>query len=198
MCINFDTDESYASSAPKVMGERVAEDARIRSTEKMIKNSFLELLKEKPVDKITTTEICQKAGIDRATFYRHYENQYELYACLENEMLEELQGIAVCYGFDVNGLLEAVFDRFYQQREVWTLLLSDHGDSRFLSKFYAFFDQYFEKTDSTWESELHYRFFLYGISGLFEGWIKEGMKCPPQKMAAQIQKLRHSLIDAFG
>lgn len=32
------------------------------------------LLKEKPLEYITVSEICKKAGVNRSTFYLHYEN----------------------------------------------------------------------------------------------------------------------------
>lgn len=47
-------------------------DARVRYTVHMIQNVFLELLKEKPVAKITVKEICEHAEINRSTFYKHY------------------------------------------------------------------------------------------------------------------------------
>ena len=45
-------------------------DARVRYTVHMIQNVFLELLKEKPVAKITVKEICEHAEINRSTFYK--------------------------------------------------------------------------------------------------------------------------------
>ncbi len=47
-------------------------DARVRYTLKVIEDSFLELLGKKPLTKITVTELCQTAQINRATFYKHY------------------------------------------------------------------------------------------------------------------------------
>ena len=41
-------------------------DARVRYTVHMIQNIFLELLKEKPIAKITVKEICERAEINRA------------------------------------------------------------------------------------------------------------------------------------
>ena len=46
------------------------QDARVRYTKMMVKSSLLELMQTKPVAKITVTEICEKAGINRATFTR--------------------------------------------------------------------------------------------------------------------------------
>ena len=48
-------------------------DARVRYTVHMIQNIFLELLKEKPIAKITVKEICERAEINRSTFYKHYQ-----------------------------------------------------------------------------------------------------------------------------
>ena len=44
------------------------QDARVRYTKMVVKSSLLELMQTKPVAKITVTEICEKAGINRATF----------------------------------------------------------------------------------------------------------------------------------
>lgn len=45
----------------------------IRS-KKLITDALVELLDEKPLDKITVTDIVKKADINRGTFYAHYEN----------------------------------------------------------------------------------------------------------------------------
>ena len=47
-------------------------DRRTRYTRQTIKDTFLEELKNKPFSKITVTEICKKADLNRGTFYLHY------------------------------------------------------------------------------------------------------------------------------
>ena len=49
-------------------------DARIRYTQRVLKESFLTLLKQKPVNKITVKEVCEMAELNRATFYAHYSD----------------------------------------------------------------------------------------------------------------------------
>ena len=49
-------------------------DARKRYTQMVLKQSFLELLKEKPVSRITVKEVCALAQLNRATFYAHYSD----------------------------------------------------------------------------------------------------------------------------
>lgn len=170
-------------------------DARIRYTKLAIRNAFLNLLEKFTIEKITVAEICRTAEINRATFYRYYDNEYDLLSSLENEMFEEIKNSVYEYRTDIDKLTEIIFIKFSEQKELWTLLLSDHADLGFLSKIYAFFDGYFLKDDSTKEKELMYRFLLYGYSGLFDYWVKNGMKESPKAMASYVIHFRHSLTD---
>lgn len=65
------------------------QDARVRYTKMVIRNSLLELLRIKPIAKITVTEICERADINRATFYAHYSDPSDLLHSLEAEVIEE-------------------------------------------------------------------------------------------------------------
>lgn len=169
-------------------------DARIRYTKFAIRNAFLELLKKYPIEKITVADICRIAEINRATFYRYYENPYDLLSALENEMFAEIKQSSYEYKNDIDKLTENIFTKFYEQKETWTLLLSDHADLGFQNKIYSFFNEYFAKTTATKESELRYRFLLYGYSGIFNYWIQSGMQETPKEISSYIGKFRRNLI----
>ncbi len=49
-----------------------AEDRRTKYTRKVIRDALMELLNTKPYSKISVTEICRLAEINRGTFYIHY------------------------------------------------------------------------------------------------------------------------------
>ncbi|MCR5160207.1 MAG: TetR family transcriptional regulator [Lachnospiraceae bacterium] len=49
-------------------------------TKKHIAENMKELMRKKPLAKIRTTEICDKAQIDRSTFYYHFRDKYDLVA----------------------------------------------------------------------------------------------------------------------
>ena len=57
------------------------QDRRTRYTRQSIKETFLELLKQKNFTKITVTEICKISEINRGTFYLHY---YDIHDVLED------------------------------------------------------------------------------------------------------------------
>lgn len=54
------------------------QDPRVRRTRQLIERSFDELLAEKNFDTITVQDVTEKAQINRATFYAHFEDKYAL------------------------------------------------------------------------------------------------------------------------
>ncbi|MRD37493.1 TetR family transcriptional regulator [Bacillus thuringiensis] len=55
-------------------------------TQNIIKDAFMDLLKEKTFSSITINHICEKAMLHRSTFYRHYEDKYELFSDVSNSI----------------------------------------------------------------------------------------------------------------
>ncbi|MGN0813763.1 MAG: TetR/AcrR family transcriptional regulator [Candidatus Coproplasma sp.] len=63
---------------------------RIVNTKNLIYSAFLSLLKKKDVRRISIRELCEKAGINRSTFYNHYGSQYDVLAEMEDVYLGEI------------------------------------------------------------------------------------------------------------
>ncbi len=59
-------------------------------TQKAIRESFMELRKDLPLAKIKVKAICDMAMINKSTFYKYYEDVYDLSDKLENELIEEM------------------------------------------------------------------------------------------------------------
>lgn len=62
-------------------------DLRIERTRKCIKDAFIELRKTKSIEKITVKELAALASINKATFYSHYTDIYDLSEQLEEETI---------------------------------------------------------------------------------------------------------------
>lgn len=56
----------------------------------LIVSAFKELIKVKNIDKISVTELCEKAGVNRTTFYKHYSDTSEISDKLEEEIILRL------------------------------------------------------------------------------------------------------------
>lgn len=66
-------------------------DLRIRRTYKYLTDALFELLKEKNFDDITVGELCEKAMIRRATFYKHFAGKYEFLTFIIKDKQSEFE-----------------------------------------------------------------------------------------------------------
>ncbi len=99
-------------------------DARVRYTQRVLKESFLSLLREKPVNKITVKEVCELAELNRATFYAHYSDCFALMESIEQELLEAFgQSLRLIDGFDVSALIAALYAMVEQHGDACRVLI---------------------------------------------------------------------------
>ena len=52
------------------------EDARVKKTKAKLLEAFRQLLSEKTFEDITINEVCSRADVRRATFYKHFDDKY--------------------------------------------------------------------------------------------------------------------------
>ena len=67
-------------------------ESKFKNTAVRMQQALIDLLEEKEFNDISITDICEKAGVNRSTFYAHYENLYDL--------LKETQESAITEFFD--------------------------------------------------------------------------------------------------
>lgn len=73
------------------MEYRNENDRRVRRTEQRLTDTLIDLMKEKPLSEIAVTELTQRANVNRATFYRHYQDVYALKEKMELDLTLEFQ-----------------------------------------------------------------------------------------------------------
>lgn len=127
-------------------------DARIRYTQGVLKQALLSFLQEKPINKITVKEVCERAELNRATFYAHYSDCFALLESIENELIDEFEkSLRYVNSFDVTALIEALYDMADQNQEACRTLVLGNTSSTVIAKMIAL-----AKTDSLayWHREL--------------------------------------------
>ena len=127
-------------------------DARKRYTQMMLKQSFLKLLQQKPVNRITVKEVCALAQLNRATFYAHYSDCFALKESVENELIGAFEkSLRYVNSFDVTALIEAIYDMVDQNQEACSALILGNTSSTVLKRMIAL-----AKKDSIayWRKEL--------------------------------------------
>src|SRR5574344_1617131 len=172
-------------------------------TKKAIAASFKKLLLEKPLDKITVTDITNDCGINRQTFYYHFEDLPDLveWICLEDadEALQDKK----TYETWQEGFL-AIFKLMLKDKEfIMNIYHSVSLDilERYLYKLvYPLIknvvDEQAEGMSVREEDKVFIAdFYKYGFVGLVLNWIGQDMKEDPSKI---IERLSVLIKGTFG
>lgn len=114
---------------------------RIRLTKKLLTDAFLTMLQERPVHAVSIRDLCEKAGINRTTFYHHYGSQYDLLNDIANRFLAQIaQQLAEADPENQESVQERVTRVFHYLEDnlsLSKLLLNSNADPSFAEKLFA-------------------------------------------------------------
>lgn len=68
----------------------VGKNRNARRSVTLLREAFAELMAEQPYDKITVTAVTQRAGLNRGTFYAHYDSIDDLLGDLVHDLTAEV------------------------------------------------------------------------------------------------------------
>lgn len=169
-------------------------------TKEAIKNSFLKLLNERPLTRITVREIAADCGINRNSFYYHYHDIPEM---MEEIVKDEAAALIAAYP-DISSLeecVEAVFSFIFEnrrainhiyhsvRREVFEQYLMRICDYTVTTWFDAAFpDGGSGRNDDGVDRSMVLRFIRYELFGACIDFMNEGM--PPEAIEEAKQLLR--------
>lgn len=70
------------------------DDQRVALTKRLLQEGLLRLLEEKDIDSIHVSELCAESGINRATFYRHYNEPRDILRNMRQNLIRDVQTFA--------------------------------------------------------------------------------------------------------
>lgn len=163
-------------------------------TKKAIASGMKELTKKKSFDKITVSDITEVCGLNRQTFYYHFQDKFELvnwiyynetisiiynlnYDNWDNKVLEMLTKIKSEDYFYISTLKASVGNEFREYLFRVTV---------------EFFCDLIEKVaENMREEEVRFiaEFYAFGIVGVIISWVQKGMKESPGYVTDQLTNL---------
>ena len=158
-------------------------DRRIQRTEKALRNALAELLLEKDLRSITVRELAERADIHRGTFYAHYQDLYELFEQIENEVFKELASILVFNpGHDYTQIFTVLFDYAEENADSFRILYSNSTVNYFPLRLSDFIteraiaitlaDENMTSDEMPGRWKLLLRYSVAGLLSIFESWIQ--------------------------
>lgn len=97
-------------------------DLRIIKTQKSLCDAFLALMSEKKFDDITVGELCDRALVRRATFYKHFADKYDFFSFFirqtkDNFVREIASEVTTDSPYSYNIHISRMFVRFINEHE---------------------------------------------------------------------------------
>lgn len=169
-------------------------------TKRLIKESLLELLKKKEIQKISITELCEEAGINRSTFYSHYGSQYDVLTDIEDSIIYDLHTITNQHVPDKEEdyihLLEEIILYLKQHTSTLKIILQpNRNDASFASKAYHMvishdlMKQVFSTEYNDFEKNMSIIYIYNGVYSLIRYWILSDNSMSEKELAVLIFKL---------
>ena len=180
--------------------EKSKEDRRTQYSKRMIREALYRLMQEKPLNKITVTEICAEADVNRSTFYAYYTDIYDLHTSiikkfysLQREYMNQVLAFLGDAG-DVTNLSVA------QLREIALLYLQTIKKHKDLYKFIfngnsvaqirdSYHKVFYSELRKRVPPELHehlrysFRFVSGGTAQILTAWLDSECADPPEMLA---------------
>ena len=166
-------------------------------SKKVLIDAFLMLLQEKPLNKITVTDICKEANINRGTFYSYYSDPFDLMRSIEEEMIEKMMSTINISGDEsLQNMLNEIFNLILENKELCKILFNEKNSSYVLSTLLnSAYERKIEDIKKQFplanEIQLEY-YFTYITGGTIEiirKWINDDMKIPSEEVVRILESM---------
>ncbi len=153
---------------------------RKKESQKKIQKVFIQLIQSKEIHQISVTEICERANLNRSTFYANYLDIYDL----ANKITEQIEeDVSMLYQEEretrnnTNNYLK-LFQHIKENQNLYKTYFKLNGESRFIIKEYdtnlsklIYNNQYID---------YHFEFFMSGLNAIIKKWLENDCKESPE------------------
>jgi AcrR family transcriptional regulator len=182
-------------------------DLRIRRTHHFLQEAMIELVTEKGFDAITVGDIAERAMINRATFYRHYQDKYDLVTRIfeeaANHLVEDMKPLQKGSnpGEKEENLLEIwnqFFEHVAQHARLYRAMLGRNGSPWFAARMREHIIKLMLENERRWKHQmkpgqpinpampeaLPAMQFSHVLIGTIVWWLESEKSYTPRQMAA--------------
>lgn len=172
------------------------DDQRVTLTKRLLKEGLFRLLETTDLDKISITKLCIESGINRATFYRHYEQPRDILNEARRELFLGVRNLKP-EGKSENRMLkwmENTCSYFLENSDLMNILFKYRTDDEFVVFLNDLYKEqfpelrnkgYFKEVDEDM-LRLGMYYFAGGIYYILRQWITEPIDKTPKEVALLI------------
>ncbi len=177
----------------------VKNNRRTLVTKRILKESLLSLMAEKPITKISIKEICDLSEMSRSTFYLHYQDQFELLKDIENEVLDKSFEALEDLGGDFNTIesIENFLNYVKSNKETFGVLLCQSDTIDFQNSIIEKITNHVKESvpdfNKMKSDKYIFVFIMNGSLNVLRIWIMNDFDMPIPEMASLIFQCNHNI-----
>jgi len=186
----------------------MATDRRVKYTKMVLRESLIKLLRDKPIARITIKELCEHADINRATFYSHYTDQFDLLKKIQDEFIADITSYLDNFALDKdeNSLMQMIykiFEYIANNKELCRVLLGTNVDTDFQSVVMQIVSERIvlewkkKRSMDSSTADYVYTFVATGSIGIIRKWLFDEKPKPTKEMALFVTRLVNKGVEAF-
>lgn len=179
----------------------MAESRRVALTKKLMKDALLELLEQKPLEKITVTDVCRAADVNRSSFYAHYQDIMQLAEEMRQDVLsllptesKDLYDYSTGY---TQRVLSDFFDYIRENERMFRILIVHFNNRDFNDRLITtVMDRYSLPLmgDTELERRYNYTYITNGVMGMLRSWIEDGFPISGAELAKLVLNMTKDLL----
>lgn len=171
------------------------EDRRVTMTKRLLKDALTDILRTEDIYHVSIRELCQRADVNRTTFYKYYGNQFDLLADMENDLLEFLVSTIREHAAHPVKIIETICEYLESHLEFGRLIVNNNVDPLFPQRLFAqeilresVMQNYGTMPDETAQEYL-FNYVIYGAYRIICLWINKEQREPPEEIAHLLIRL---------
>ena len=168
------------------------ENQRVTLTKRLLKEGLLRLIEKKEIDKISVSELCVESGINRATFYRHYQIPLDVLEDIRADFIKEMNFTPQEPNSrkDIVNQIEDICTYLKKNEKVTKILFSCGSDKDFAEVMNLYCKTLVNSEYGSMLDTDSIRLIIQGLASggyaLIRMWILEDIQKTPKEMAEMI------------
>lgn len=178
-------------------------DLRIIKTKKLLYEALMTLLKERSFEELKVSDICEKALINRSTFYAHYSDKYDLLDAFIKDIktslkeeLEKNENITNTKEYYLE-MLRILFLHVKTKESFYSAILVNNQNSIVTDMIFQALNEDIQKRIESGKDGLHKKvpsdivcsFYLGAVFNLGVEWLKNPSKYTTEELLLYLEKL---------
>lgn len=156
---------------------------RRKESQNRIETAFVQLLQNSPLHRITVSDICKLAQVNRSTFYANYEDIFALVEAVQKHLENEVANLFGSRSLIIDFL--PLFEHMQNNQDFYKTYFKLGLDGQFQlteNEISLAAEYYRSQYQDISHIEYHIEFFRNGFNAVVKKWLNNGCAESPEEM----------------